>query len=158
MCCSPSDQVQAVERALAAFRENRVDVVAHQRAAERERVRAEVRVAAKLDLQRGHVEGARAFGLQLVVIDNGVVAGYDFGDRVGEVSAAAASVGFDDGGLAVGARHDQSAGMRGGGMPVGGGFEDQVDGLFDHRAFGDPDEASPSWKLAVFRATKALVW
>jgi hypothetical protein len=80
MCCSPPVQVQAVERAFAAFGEDGVHVVADQRSAEGERVRAEVGVAAKLDLRGGHVEGAGAFGLEFVVIDDGVVARYDFGD------------------------------------------------------------------------------
>ena len=81
MCWSPFDQVQAVERAFGAFGEHGVDVVAHQRAAEGKGVRAEVGVAAELDLERGHVEGVRAFGLQFVVVDYGVVARYDFGHR-----------------------------------------------------------------------------
>src|SRR5580658_5365145 len=75
-----SDEIQAVERAFAAFREDGVHVVANQRAAEGKRVRAKISVAAKLDLKGRDVEGARAFGLELVVIDHGVVGGYDFGD------------------------------------------------------------------------------
>ena len=68
-------EVQAVEGAFAALRENGVDVVADQCAAEGQRVRAEIRVAAELYLERGDVEGAGAFGLELVVIDDGVVGG-----------------------------------------------------------------------------------
>jgi hypothetical protein len=77
-----ADQVQAVQRAFAALREDGVHVVAYQPAAEGQRVGAEVGVTAELDLQGGNVEGARAFGLQLVVVDDGVVAGHDFGYRI----------------------------------------------------------------------------
>ncbi len=101
--------------------EHGVDVVAHQRAAEGKGVGAEVGVAAQLDLQSSDVEGAWAFGLQLVVIDDGVIAGHDFGDGVGQVGAAVAAVVFDDGGVAVRSGDDEDARMRGGGVAVGGG-------------------------------------
>ena len=39
-------------------------------------MRAEIGVAAKLHLEGGHVKGVGAFGLQFVVIDDGVVGSY----------------------------------------------------------------------------------
>jgi hypothetical protein len=54
------------------------------------------------------------------MIDDGVVARYDFGDRVGEIGAAVTGVSFDDGGVAMGFRYDQDAGVGYRGMAVGG--------------------------------------
>ena len=51
------DDVESVQRGLGAFREERVGIVAHQRAAERNRVRGEVGAAAERGLQGGDVEG-----------------------------------------------------------------------------------------------------
>ena len=80
------DDVQAVERGLGAFGEHGVDVVAHQRAAERNGVRGEVGAAAELRLHGGDVERVGGFLLHLVVIHHGAFAGHDFGDGVGEVA------------------------------------------------------------------------
>ena len=62
--------IKAVERAFAAFaREHGADFVAHQAAAQRDRVRREVAAAARAGLQRGEVKRLRAFALDLVMVD-----------------------------------------------------------------------------------------
>ena len=77
--------IEAVEGGFGAFGEHGVDIVAHQRAASEMECERKLALAAQLDLQGGDVEGVGDFPLHLVVIDYGVVAGHDFGDRVGEV-------------------------------------------------------------------------
>ena len=104
------DDVQAVQVGVGAFGEDRVGVVAGERAAQRNRVRGEGGGASDGDLQGGDVEGGRALLLDLVMIHHGGIADYDFGDGVGEVGAGA-FVGFDDGALGVGANQNQGAGM-----------------------------------------------
>ena len=64
-----------------------------------------------MDLYRADVEGIERFVLELVVIDDGAIAGHDLGDRVREVRAFAEER-FDDGDLASAAGHDQVAVMR----------------------------------------------
>ena len=103
-------------------------------------MRAKVGVAAKLHLHRGHVEGVGALGLQLVMIDDGMIARYDFRDRVGEVVAAITRVAFNDRGLAIGAGQDERARVGDGRMSVRRGLEDEFNGIFDYRSFCDTDE------------------
>jgi len=52
---------------------------------------------------------SKRFVLELVVIDDGAVAGHDLGDRVREVGPLAEER-FDDGDLASASGHDQVAG------------------------------------------------
>lgn len=75
------EHVEAVEDRLAAFAvELAEEVVAHERAAEVERMAAERRDAVLLEVQRVEVERGGAFFLHAVVIDVGVGADDDLGD------------------------------------------------------------------------------
>ena len=67
------------------------------------------------------------FGLEFVVVDHGVVAGDDFGYRIGEIGAAGWGLGagvrctlvtFNDGRLASGFRYDQRRGWLAVGWPL----------------------------------------
>ena len=69
--------------------EDRVGVVAHQPAAQRNGMRAEIRCASFLRLHRGYVEGLVLFQLQLVMVHHGVGSAHNLGHRVGEVDLVA---------------------------------------------------------------------
>ena len=104
--------VQAVERGFAALgRHDDVDLVAHQPAAERHGVRAEVAAALLLDLQRLEVERLLALALDLVMVQVGVFAKDDFCHRVGEIRAVGADVALHDGRLGVAVADDQRTRM-----------------------------------------------
>ena len=64
-----------------------------------------------MNLHGSDVKGVERLVLEFVVIDDGAVAGHDFGDRVGEVRPLAEER-FDDGDLASAAGHDEVPVMR----------------------------------------------
>ena len=107
-------QVQAVQRALGAFAvEHRDDVVADDAAAEREGVGRDVAAARGMDVHARDVERVDALFLDLVVIDDRVLAGDDFGHGVGEMLLPRrADVGLDDLHLAAVAGNDERARVR----------------------------------------------
>ena len=80
--------VEAVERRLRAFGEHRAGIVADQRAAQRDRVRREVRAAARAVACRvGDVERRRRFDRAPCSDRPPRCRRHDLGDRVGEVAS-----------------------------------------------------------------------
>ncbi len=83
-------EIEAVQRDLRPFAVERGQhVVANEPAAKRKRVRREVRAAGRVHVHGPEMERLLAFLLHLVVIEHGVLAGEDLGDRVGEIGGAA---------------------------------------------------------------------
>ena len=94
-------------------------------------MRRNVRAAALLHAQRGHVVGAGILTLDHVVRDDAILGRHEFGDGVAEGHAGIeGNVIFHDGDLAVLLRDDQVAGMGHHRGSLRRGNEEQVDGRF----------------------------
>ena len=86
-----------------------------------------------MDLQRRHVEGALAFLLQLVVLNNGALAHRDLGDRIGEIGGLAQpNVALDHNRLALPVQHDQVPRVGHSGDRIPGGNKQQMDGFLQN--------------------------
>ena len=85
-----TDHVQAVERAGTPLTvQHGADVVAHQGAAEQNRMRGDIAVSVHLQMQSGDVERLLTLSLDLDVVHDGVVAGDQFRHGVGEILSVA---------------------------------------------------------------------
>ena len=109
-------EVEPVEDALQAFaRKLRADAIAGEFRTEGERMDVDVARAAEFAVDRGDMKRRRRLILKFQMLDERLVAGEDFRDRVGEIRRIRrGDVAFHNGHAAVGPGHNQVARRHGG--------------------------------------------
>ncbi len=135
--------VEAVQEAGAArpIQQN-AEIVPANGGSPRERHRGERAVPSLVDAAGPHVESVRTLQEEPVVLDLRPISEDDLRHGVGEVTGGRnADVALDEGQLAVGRGHDEHPRVRGGGMGVACGQEDQVQRRRERFAFREMDES-----------------
>jgi hypothetical protein len=99
------------------------------------------------------MERLKRLALNLVMVHDRAVAGYDFRHGVGEV-VSGAGVAFDNGAMRIRSDHDENARMSG---LAGHAVIRNLNGLLDHGAVGNPDHGDVFQKRRVERDKRILI-
>ena len=151
--------VESVERAVDPFTiQQRIDVVANERASQRDGMGREAAAPAQRDMHAGNMKRLQALSQQLVVIDHRIGPGHDLGHGIGEVRRVPqARVTFHDPSLTVLSCEDEHARVVDRGLLVRGRHKQQVNRLLNDRIGRNLEERPVAQKRRVERRERLIL-